>query len=236
MNEAPSRDNVGKMFDRIAGRYDLLNHLLSGGQDIIWRRCLARELAAQQPRDVLDLATGTGDQLFTLLRRCPSIERGIGIDISPGMLGLGWEKCLEQQLQGRVRMMVGDAMHLPMQSASCDAVTISFGIRNVADFRLGLREMHRVLRPGGRAYILEFGLPANRFLRRSYLLYFRHVLPILGGLVSGDSYAYRYLNKTVETFPYGGEFAAIMGEAGFSQTRLFPMTFGVVYLYVGEKA
>jgi len=219
------------MFDRIALRYDLLNHLLSAGQDYRWRARLTRELASVPHDCVLDLATGTGDQLFSLDQRCGPLGCGLGIDISIGMLTVGQQKLLQRGLAGRLALVQGDAMRLPVSAAAADAVTISFGIRNVADVPVGLAEMHRVLRPGGHLFILEFGLPANALLRALYLLYFRHVLPVLGGLVSGDSAAYRYLNQTVETFPHGDAFCELLRTAGFSSVRAHAMTFGVVYLY-----
>jgi demethylmenaquinone methyltransferase/2-methoxy-6-polyprenyl-1,4-benzoquinol methylase len=223
------------MFDRIAHRYDLLNHLLSAGRDPVWRDRLARRLAAGAPETVVDLATGTGDQLLALLGRCPTIRRGLGLDVSLGMLQHGRPKLAASTAAGRLALIHGDALALPLRSGSTDAVTITFGIRNVADVAAALVEMSRVLRPGGRVLILEFGLPSVWLLRRLYLLYFRYVLPLLGGLISGDSDAYRYLNRTVESFPYGEQFCALLRGAGFTQVAAQPLTFGVVYLYEGVR-
>ncbi len=222
------------MFDRIAGRYDLLNHLLSAGQDWVWRRRLAGAMRRGAAVRVLDLATGTGDQLLALDRRL-DLELGIGIDISWGMLHLGHRKLRDRKVHDHLHMVHGDALALPLPDHVVDAVTISFGIRNVSDMDLALREMHRVLKPGGQVYILEFGLPDNRLLRRLYLFYFRHLLPHLGGLLSGDIKAYQYLNKTVETFPYGSDFGAHLERAGFTAVSARPMTFGVAYLYTGTR-
>ena len=233
---APSRHDAHRMFDRIAHRYDLLNRLLSMRRDVAWRREMARQLPEGPELRLLDLATGTGDVLIELQQRCPRVTRGVGLDMSAGMLAHGAEKLERRRLGGRFGMVRGDAVHLGVGDATFDAVTIAFGIRNVLDVGLALREMRRVLKPGGRALILEFSLPPNAFLRFGYLLYFRHVLPRVGGLVSGDSGAYRYLNQTVETFPYGNAFADRMREAGFSHVTLTPLTFGIATLYRGDKA
>jgi len=223
------------MFDRIAHRYDLLNHGLSAGQDWRWRAHLAQQLQAVPHGDVLDLATGTADQLLALARRCPGLQRGLGVDLSLGMLQRGQPKLPVEPGRPHLLLVHGDAQHLPLRSASVAAVTISFGIRNVADIRAGLAEMYRVLRPGGHLFILEFGLPGSRLARQLYLLYFRHVLPRLGAILSGDSHAYRYLNQTVETFPYGEAFCAQLRAAGFTTVDAMAMTMGVVYLYRGQR-
>ena len=223
------------MFDRIAGRYDFLNHFLSGGVDVLWRKRMARELSVLPHEAILDLATGTGDQLIALKRACPQMKTGVGVDVSRGMLVRGHEKLIERQLSPGLQMVHGDAMALPLCSGTMDAATISFGIRNVPDVPKALREMLRVLKPGGHALILECGMPRNALIRKGYLLYFRHVLPRLGSLISGDGYAYHYLNKTVETFPCGPQFVELMQDAGFQKIRNIPMTFGVAYLYIGQK-
>lgn len=232
---APSRHDAHRMFDRIAHRYDLLNRLLSMRRDVAWRREMARQLPDGQNLRLLDLATGTGDVLIELKHRCPRIARGIGLDMSAGMLAHGAEKLKRKGLTATCAMVRGDAVHLGVADASFDAITIAFGIRNVTDVPQALREMHRILKPGGRALILEFSLPPNALIRSGYLIYFRHVLPRIGGIVSGDSNAYRYLNQTVETFPYGDAFAALMREAGFANVVQTPLTFGIATLYRGDK-
>lgn len=224
------------MFDRIAHRYDLLNRLLSMGRDVAWRKRMARHLPDGEALEVLDLATGTADVLL-FLERCSSerIAGGVGVDPSMGMLGFGKKKIARRGLGGKHRLVRGDGRALPFRDACFDAVTISFGIRNVADVGAGLREMRRALKPGGRALILEFSLPRNALFRRLYLFYFRHVLPRIGGLISGDFQAYRYLNATVETFPYGEAFLALMREAGFAEARAHPLTLGIATLYTGDR-
>ena len=223
----PSRKQVWKMFDRIAHRYDLLNRLLSGGQDVVWRKKVSRYLSDRPQQRVLDLATGTGDLLISMARNNARVASGTGIDMAEKMLDVGREKLARLNLDDRLELRVGDATRIPYEANAFDAVTISFGIRNVIDVPAGLGEMHRVLNPGGRAIVLEFSLPANRLIRSSYLFYFRNILPKIGGLISGDSYAYGYLNKTVETFPYGDEFCQLMRDQGFINVAMKPLTFGI---------
>lgn len=223
------------MFDRIAPRYDLLNRLLSGRRDVAWRNAMAQYLPAGERLLVLDLATGTADVLISLARRASRVQGGLGVDPAGAMLSLGQEKLAAKGLSGRFRLARGDAAAPPVAAASVDAVTIAFGIRNVADAPTALAEMHRVLKPGGRSIILEFSLPGNALFRRVYLLYFRHVLPRIGGLISGDPSAYRYLNATVEEFPYGEAFCELMREAGFREVTAQPLTFGIATIYCGTK-
>jgi demethylmenaquinone methyltransferase / 2-methoxy-6-polyprenyl-1,4-benzoquinol methylase len=234
-SRAPARDEAHRMFDRIAHRYDLLNRLLSMRRDVAWRREMAGQLPPGTNLSVLDLATGTGDVLIALQQRCGRIGRGIGLDMSQGMLSHGLAKLRRQGLTPRLCMVRGDAVHLGVAANSVEVVTMAFGIRNVLDVDATLREMLRVLKPGGRALILEFSLPSNLVIRHGYLVYFRHVLPRIGGAISGDSYAYRYLNRTVETFPYGGAFAGLMRAAGFDDVSAIPLTFGIATLYRGDK-
>lgn len=223
------------MFDRIAHRYDLLNRLLSMGTDVRWRRKLNRRVPAGEKLRVLDLATGTADVLIAMNGACPQVASGVGLDMSGGMLHYGREKLIRLGLDRKFRLVRGDATCLGLDSGQFDAVTISFGIRNVIDVAQGLREMRRILKPGGRALILEFSLPSNRLFRALYLFYFRNILPRIGALISGDSYAYRYLNETVETFPYGEDFCQLMRDAGFEGVTATPLTFGIASLYEGER-
>lgn len=232
-DRGPSRDNVALMFNRIAHRYDLLNHLLSANRDKRWRRKLVDLLPPGENLRVLDLATGTGDQLLSAFE-CGRVSEGIGLDPAEKMLEIGREKIARRGLADRLRLETGFAESLPVADKSIDAVTISFGIRNVGDVSTALSEMTRVLRPGGRALMLEFSLPSNAIIRRFYLFYFRHILPRLGGVISGDSSAYRYLNRTVETFPYGEDFLALMRSAGFRHVQKHPLTFGIATIYRGD--
>lgn len=230
----PSRRDVWRMFDRIAPRYDLLNHLLSLNRDRAWRKRMVRFLPEGGNLAVLDLATGTGDQLLSLYVT-GTVSFGVGLDMAAEMMAIGLKKIEARGLADRLMMVRGDASAIPFADSSFDAVTITFGIRNLVDVRAGLAEMYRILRPHGRALILEFSLPNNSLLRRSYLLYFRHLLPRLGAVISGDRQAYRYLNQTVESFPYGDEFRALMRDAGFGAVVAYPLTLGVATIYCGEK-
>jgi demethylmenaquinone methyltransferase/2-methoxy-6-polyprenyl-1,4-benzoquinol methylase len=222
------------MFDRIAHRYDVLNRSLSLGQDVLWRKRMRRHLPPGEQLRVLDLATGTADQLLYLAGD-PRVAGGVGMDLAEQMLAIGREKIQARGEAERLRLETGDAVNVPAPDASADVVTISFGIRNVPDVEQAFREMYRVLKPGGRALILEFSLPRNPVMRRLYLFYFRHVLPRIGAVVSGDAYAYRYLNQTVESFPYGEAFCEWMAGAGFVDCRCQPLTFGIASIYQGDK-
>ncbi len=232
--QTPSRAEVWRMFDRIAHRYDLLNHLLSFNRDKAWRRKMTTLLPKRCKLVLLDLATGTADQLLAIFNS-GQIARGVGLDPAEQMLAIGRQKIEERGLGDKLTLQTGSAEQLPFADRSFDIVTMSFGIRNVTDVSLALKEIHRVLKPEGRALILEFSLPKNGLLRRTFLLYFRHILPRLGELISGDATAYRYLNQTVETFPYGEDFSALMTKAGFVDARRTPLTFGVATIYQGDK-
>ena len=224
------------MFDGIAHRYDLLNRLLSFGQDSLWRRRVAQLLPDGSNLHLLDLATGTADLLLSLKRHSVRVEFGVGLDMAARMLAIGRQKITRTNQADKLTLVRSDACLLPFNDGTFNAVTIAFGIRNVIDVPLALREMHRVLKPNGRALILEFSLPENRFIRKIYLPYFRHVLPAIGGLISGDSQAYRYLNETVETFPYGQDFCRLMQDAGFVNVKANQLTLGVATIYQGDRS
>ena len=230
-----SRKEVWKMFDRIAHRYDLLNRMLSLGQDVVWRKKVARHLPEQPELHVLDVATGTGDLIIFMQQANAAVKSGIGIDMAEKMLEYGRPKLEKAGISDRFSLKTGNAVAIPFSDNQFDATTISFGIRNVIDVPKALSEMHRVLKKNGRALILEFSLPNNALLRGLYLFYFRNILPRIGGLISGDSFAYRYLNDTVESFPFGEEFCNLMRDAGFRDVKMAPLTFGIATIYQGDK-
>lgn len=230
-----TRTDIWRMFDRIARRYDLLNRLLSFGQDIRWRKKVGQFLANDDNQYILDLATGTGDQLLYLVKKHSRINRAIGTDLAMKMLEIGQTKIKKEKLAERISLQEGSAEHIDFSENTFNAITISFGIRNVVSVSEALSEMYRVLKPFGRVLILEFSIPKNRLMRKVYLMYFRYVLPTLGSVISGDGYAYKYLNETVETFPYGDDFCHLMVNAGFQNVFMYPMTFGIATIYVGEK-
>lgn len=227
---------VNSMFGRIARRYDIANLLLAGGMDSYWRRGLVAAVHRQKPRDVLDLATGSGDVAFALARKLDSNTSILGMDFCQPMLD---QAVAKQQKAGPSRFPLvtfrqGDGLALPLPDESFDAVTISFGLRNLADRARGLREMRRVLRPGGRLFVLEFSQPAAWF-RPVYYFYLRRILPRVAGWITGDREAYDYLNRTIGEFPDRVALAGELSAAGFSGVSARPMTFGIVALHEGRR-
>lgn len=232
---SPSRADSYRMFNRISRRYDLLNRLLSFGLDIHWRRKLVDLLAESNPQCVVDLACGTGDVILTALKQRISFRSIVGIDKAEQMLKIAGEKLVSEQNGRRALLVKADGLALPIADGSTEAVTIAFGIRNMTETELCLREMWRILVPKGRALILEFSLPSNRVWRRLHLFYLRNVVPLLGRIISGDRFAYSYLNRTIETYPYGERFCDLMKKSGFAKVSALPLTGGIVTIYRGEK-
>lgn len=229
-------NTVGQMFDRIAPAYDRLNHLFSFGRDFSWRRRLADAVDKNEKLRVLDLATGTGDVLMTLLDRNPNIAEAVGLDISENMLALCRSKITRHKLTGRVSLVCADATASGLAGETFDVVTMGFGIRNTPDAFKTLTEIHRLLKQGGTTLILEFSMPANRILRNCYLFYLRFFVPLLGRLLSGNNHAYRYLDTSIEKFHRSDDFCRLMQKAGFSDISAKPLTFGVASLYQGTRS
>jgi demethylmenaquinone methyltransferase / 2-methoxy-6-polyprenyl-1,4-benzoquinol methylase len=223
-----------KIFDQIAGTYDFLNHFLSLGIDVLWRKNLRRHMPKSNYLRALDLATGTGDVALELAKD-ERVLKVTGMDLSRGMVELGKKKVRRRSLEGKVDLQIGDGVKIPADDQSFDLVTLSFGIRNFSDPDLSLQNIFRVLSPGGRVLIMEFSLPKFKPLRSLYLFYFRNVLPKIGNLLSNHGDAYSYLNKTVENFPYGDEFAEKLKRAGFTNVSYFPQTFGIATIYRGDR-
>ncbi len=232
---SPSRHDVHRMFDGIARRYDFLNRTFSFGQDIIWRKKVATLLALNKSETVLDLATGTADVLLTIFQHNKFFRFGMGIDMSHAMLEIGRRKIAKVKHSEQMVLIKADALTLPIADNSFDATTIAFGIRNVSNVAESLKEMRRVLKVGGKSFILEFALPTNTIMRRLFLAYLRYFIPLVGGLLSGNKAAYRYLNETVESFPCGQEFVLRMENAGFKNVKVYSLTFGVAMIYEGTK-
>lgn len=228
-------DKIAGMFDAIAGRYDLLNTVLSGGLDRYWRRRAIRSLRLTGRERLLDVCTGTADVALVAARRARGAARVVGVDFSGAMLAHGRDKVRGAALAERIQLVRGDAMSLPAASGSVDAATIAFGIRNVQRAEVACAELFRVLKPGGRLAILEFGLPVIPAVRPLYLWYFNHVLPRIGRAVSRHDAAYTYLPKSVGTFQFGDAFAQLLRDAGFSQVKARPLALGIVYLYTGLR-
>ena len=228
-------ERIAGMFDAIAPRYDLLNHLLSGGLDRRWRAQAVRSLDLRGGETVLDLCTGTADLAIASATASPGAAAVVGVDFAGQMLRLGRAKLLQRGLAARIRLVQGDAMRIPLAAASVDAATVAFGIRNVERPDAAFADVFRVLRPGGRFAFLEFGVPTLPGVRQVYLAYFRHVLPGIGSIVSGHASAYAYLPASVGTFPEPAQVLASLAATGFSQVRADPLSLGIVYLYSALK-
>ena len=225
---------IRDMFQNIAPRYDFLNRLLSLGIDRYWRSFAVGQLSIPADGKVLDIATGTGDVALRIASTTPDSVVIIGEDFTQGMLVLGQEKIRQSRFAKRISLVNAPCEVIPHPDNLFDGITIAFGIRNVVDRPAGLREMCRVLKPGGRAVILEFSNPRNRFFRAIYQFYFRHLLPFIGGLFSKRS-AYQYLPDSVLEFPPQEEFSTMMSAAGFAETQYYDLTFGIVTVYVCTK-
>lgn len=223
------------MFDAISPTYDRVNRLMTAGLDKRWRREMASYLPSGKNLRLLDCATGTGDQLFSLLDTSPHIERAVGIDLAEAMLACAKKKGEKKPYANRVSWQVASLTALPFEEESFDCITISFGIRNVDNLPAALAECCRVLKPDGRLLILETSLPKNWLLKTAHLFYLRKLLPKLGGWVSKNRKAYDYLNKTAETFPHGESFCTILKQAGFHNVHYSPLTFGAVSIYRADK-
>ena len=233
ISKTPAR--IEGMFDAIAHRYDLLNHLLSAGIDRRWRRRAIRSLGLTGRERLLDLCTGTADLAVAARSATPPAARVVGIDFAAGMLQVGLQKLERLRLRGSVTLVRGDATHIPLVDQTVDAVTIAFGIRNVEDPAAACAEIHRVLTSGGRFAILEFGIPTVPGARGLYLWYFKHVLPRIGRLISRHQAAYEYLPASVGAFASPADFVKILGHSGFRDVKAIPLTFGIVYLYTGNR-
>ena len=225
---------MASLFDSIAADYDRLNHLLSLGIDRTWRRrALRQAVDAIRPQQILDLACGTGDFSIAMARKAHADAQITGVDISEGMLLQMERKVKQAGLQQKIRMMQGNGEQLPFATASMDAVTIAFGIRNFGNREAALKEIRRVLKPGGKLVILELSLPENAFLRRCYKLYFTRVLPRIGGAVSGNASAYRYLPASVEKFPDRKTWMKTMRHCGYAEVVHKSFSLGICRMYVG---
>jgi len=261
-SELGKKQQIADMFDRIAFRYDFLNRFLSGGVDVYWRRRAIRELMAhrgaadvekrgtgqpnravfsgkgvrsgEDPSMILDVATGTGDMAIMLTKYLSS-SRVTGIDISKGMLERGRYKIARLKLEGRVELVEGDSEAIHFPDNHFDAITVAFGVRNFENLEMGLQEMLRVLRPGGRLVILEFSQPKIPGIRHLYEWYLRLIAPGVARMISSSREAYQYLNDSVRAFPEGEEFVRILDKSGYTNTKLRRLSLGICSIYIGEK-
>ncbi|WP_257658903.1 bifunctional demethylmenaquinone methyltransferase/2-methoxy-6-polyprenyl-1,4-benzoquinol methylase UbiE [Parapedobacter lycopersici] len=233
-DQVSKKQQVADMFNNISGTYDFLNHFMSLGIDIIWRKKAIRLLKPSAPGHLLDVATGTGDFALEALRQLKSAKI-IGVDISQGMLDVAREKIAKKGLGDRFEVQLGDSEHLHFDDATFDAVTVAFGVRNFENLEKGLTDICRVLKPGGKAIILEFSKPRVFPVKQLYRFYFNHVTPFIGRFFSKDKRAYGYLPESVAAFPDGRAFTELLQRVGFRETRCLPQTFGICTIYVGTK-
>ena len=227
------KQQVRAMFNSVAHRYDFLNHFLSAGIDYRWRRKAIKILAKNNPKTILDVATGTGDLAIAALKLNP--KKVIGVDIAEDMVEIGKKKIKEKKLEKIIHIQVGDSEDLQFNDNTFDAAIVAFGVRNFENLEKGLSEMYRVLNNNGIIMILEFSKPTATPVRQFYQFYFKNILPFLGRIISGDNSAYTYLPKSVEEFPMGNEFLRILNKVGYTDTQHIPLTFGIASIYTGKK-
>jgi demethylmenaquinone methyltransferase/2-methoxy-6-polyprenyl-1,4-benzoquinol methylase len=235
-NPADFHRQVQKMFSDIAPRYDFLNRFLSAGQDRYWRKRAVNRLSPKEGERFLDIATGTADVELEIIRKFPQgAVQVVGMDFSDKMLELARQKIDDLDKAASIQLKSGSAEDLPFEDNSFEGTTTAFGVRNFSDVNRSLREMHRVLKPGGRCVILEFALPRNGFLNSLYRVYFEWLLPRIGRMISRHPSAYTYLPQSVASFPIRDEFSVLMEQAGFKNVTFKELTFGIVILYTGMK-
>jgi demethylmenaquinone methyltransferase / 2-methoxy-6-polyprenyl-1,4-benzoquinol methylase len=232
-NSDSKRVQVETMFDNIAPKYDFLNHTLSAGIDVLWRRKAIKILKAKNPKTILDIATGTAD--FAIEAMALNPDKIVGVDISEGMLSIGREKIVKKNLQQHITLSYGDCEKLEFATNNFDAITCSFGVRNFEHLQLGLAEMLRILKPNGTLVIIEFAQPEKFPIKQVYNFYFKRILPVIGKLISKDTAAYTYLPDSVKAFPYGAEFVGILNALGYTNSKAISLTFGVANIYTASK-
>lgn len=227
------KEQVAEMFDNISPKYDFLNHFLSMGIDIQWRKKVVKLIKQSGAKNILDIATGTGDLAIAMCKTNP--DKITGLDLSEGMLKVGIEKIKERKLDSLIEMVQGDSENLPFQDNTFDAITVSFGVRNFENLSKGLSEIYRVLKPGGTFIILEFSQPQSFPMKQLYGFYSKYILPTLGKMISSDSSAYTYLPESVEAFPYGQKLLDILKTTGFINETAKELTFGISTIYHSYK-
>jgi demethylmenaquinone methyltransferase / 2-methoxy-6-polyprenyl-1,4-benzoquinol methylase len=232
--EKAKKEQVAEMFNNVSSRYDFLNHFLSLGIDFYWRKKALKLLRKENPKTILDVATGTADFAIESIKII-NPSKVVGVDISEGMLSYGKEKIKKLNLQGTVELQYGDSENLPFENNTFDAVTVSYGVRNFENLEKGLKSIFNVLKPGGSCLILEFSKPSAFPVKQFYNFYFKNILPLVGKIISKDKSAYTYLFESVQAFPDGKNFIDIFESVGFKQTKWVPLTFGITSIYLGKK-
>jgi demethylmenaquinone methyltransferase / 2-methoxy-6-polyprenyl-1,4-benzoquinol methylase len=232
--EKAKKEQVAEMFNNVSSRYDFLNHFLSLGIDFYWRKTALKLLKKENPKTILDVATGTGDFAIESIKIINPLKV-VGVDISEGMLSYGKEKIKKLNLEAIIDLRYGDSENLPFENNTFDAVTVSYGVRNFENLEKGLRSIYNVLKPGGSCLVLEFSKPTTFPVKQFYNFYFKNILPLIGKLVSKDKSAYTYLFESVQAFPDGNNFIDIFESVGFKQTKWVPLTFGITSIYLGKK-
>lgn len=227
------KKQVTKMFNTISKNYDGLNRVISLGIDVKWRKKVVRIVSKSNPKNILDIATGTGDLAINLTKT--GATKIIGLDISPGMLEVGRQKIIKKNLDTTIEMVLGDSENLPFENDCFDAITVSFGVRNFENLEKGLLEIRRVLKPQGAFVVLETSVPTKFPFKQGYFVYTRYLLPVIGKLFSKDKIAYSYLSQSAAVFPFGEAFNNILRKTGFINVENRPQTFGVATIYVASK-
>ncbi len=233
-SKSSKKEQVAKMFNNISSTYDFLNHFLSLGIDIIWRKKAIKELLADRPKLILDVATGTGDFAFEAISTLKP-DNIIGVDISRGMLDVAEQKIKKRDLSHIFEVRLGDSERLLFEDNTFDAVTVAYGVRNFENLEKGLSDIYRVLKPGAKAVILEFSQPKRFPIKQLYNFYFNYITPAIGKLFSKDNSAYAYLPESVAAFPDGEKFTKLMQQVGFKQPKCRPLAFGICSIYTGVK-
>ena len=232
-SELGKKQQIAKMFDTISNEYDGLNRIISFGIDIKWRNKVVQLVADTHPKNILDIATGTGDLAINLTRT--NATQIIGLDISEGMLEVGRKKILNKELHKTIDMVVGDSENLPFDDSSFDAITVAFGVRNFENLEVGLAEILRVLKPGGIFVVLETSVPTKFPFKQGYYFYSKNILPLVGKMFSKDKVAYKYLSESASVFPHGEALNNILRKIGFNEVKNKPQTFGVATIYNATK-
>ncbi len=227
------KEQVTQMFDNVSSNYDFLNRLLTFGIDVAWRKKVVKFVTDQKAKNILDIATGTGDLAILLAKA--NTDKVVGLDISEGMLEVGRKKVSQLNLDSKIEMILGDSEKLPFDDHTFDAITVGFGVRNFEDLDQGLNEIFRVLKPKGIFVVLETSQPANFPMKQGFTFYSKYIIPAVGKMFSKDKNAYQYLPESAAVFPYGEEFNNILLKTGFNTSKVFPQTFGAATIYQAIK-